>query len=152
MSTLSPAERALVRMLTVDAQVSAVVGTRVSPLVLDQELQLPAITYELSSSRPMSTLSGASNIISLDFDLFAMAETFSAASDLGEEIRKCLSGRRETVSVPLDGGGTTNVTVLGCTHTNGRTSYSSPVDGGRTGVYMRMLSFLMTYRANTVDN
>lgn len=152
MSTLSPAERALVRMLTVDTQVSAVVGTRVSPLVLDQELQLPAITYELSSSRPMSTLAGASDVISLDFDVFAMDESFGTASDLGEEIRKCLSGRRGNIIVPLDGGGFTNVVVLGCTHTNDRTDYSPPVDGGRTGVYMRMLSFLMTYRSNTVDN
>lgn len=150
MSTLSPAERALFHMLTVDTQIADVVGKRVSPLVLDQELELPAITYELSSSRPMSTLDGASTIISLDFDIFAMAESFGAASDLGEEIRKCLSGRRGSISV----GGIVfpQFQLLGCTHTNGRTSYSPPVDGGRTGVYMRMLSFLMTYRANTVDN
>ena len=151
MSTLSPAERALVRMLTQDTQVAAIVGTRVSPLVLDQELQLPAITYELSSSRPMSTLAGASDVISLDFDVFAMAESFGTASDLGEEIRKCLSGRRGTISVPVSGG-TVDVLVLGCTHTNDRTDYSPPVDGGRTGVYLRMLSFLLTYRSNTVDN
>ena len=150
MSTLSPAERALFHMLTQDTQVAAVVGTRVSPLVLDQELQLPAITYEISSSRPMSTLAGASDVISLDFDVFAMAETFGAASDLGEEIRKCLSGRRGSIAV----GGIVfpQFQLLGCTHTNDRTDYSPPVDGGRTGVYMRMLSFLLTYRSNTVDN
>jgi hypothetical protein len=151
MTTNSPAERALVKMLTDDPQLAASVGTSVSPLALDQELSLPALTYELSSSRPMSNLSGAADCISLDFDIFAMAEDFGTASDLGEDVRKTLSGRRGDVVIPLPGGFATTVTILGCTHTNDRTTYSPPVDGGRTGIYLRMLSFLLTYRSNQTD-
>ena len=148
MSTKSPLERAIYKKLTDDLNVGAAVSTRISPLVLDQELTLPAITYDISTSRPYSDLSGASRLISLDMDFLCMADTFLAASDLGEDVRKALSGFRGSVVIPLAGGLSGTVQILGCTHTNDRTDYAAPVDGGRQGSYIRMLSFLISYRAN----
>ena len=148
MTTNSPLERAIFKKLSEDSDISSIVGTRISPLVLDQELELPAITYDISTSRPYSDMSGATQLISLDIDFLCMADTFLAASDLGENVRKALSGFRGLLAVPLDGGLATTVNVLGCTHTNDRTDYAAPVDGGRQGSYIRMLSFLISYRAN----
>ena len=146
MPTNSPLERALFTKLSAASDISSRVGTRISPLVLDQELALPAITYEVSTSRPYSDLSGATELISVDFDFFCMGETFLDASDLAEEVRKALSGFRG--SIFLNVGGLINVQILGCTHTNDRTDYAAPVDGDRQGTYIRMLSFLISYRAN----
>ena len=146
MTTNSPLERAIFKKLSEDSDISSRVGTRISPLVLDQELALPAITYELSTSRPYSDLSGATQLISVDFDFFCMGETFLDASDLAEEVRKALSGFRGSIFINV--GGLINVEVLGCTHTNDRTDYAAPVDGDRQGTYIRMLSFLISYRAN----
>ena len=148
MSTNSPLERAIFAKLSGDSDISSIVGTRISPLVLDQELALPAITYDISSSRPYSDLSGATELISLDMDFLCMADTFLEASDLGENVRKALSGFRGSVVIPLAGGLSGTVEILGCTHTNDRTDYAAPVDGGRQGSYIRMLSFLISYRAN----
>ena len=146
MTTNSPLERAIFKKLSEDSDISSRVGPRISPLVLDQELALPAITYEVSTSRPYSDLSGATQLISVDFDFFCMGETFLDASDLAEEVRKALSGFRGSIFINV--GGLINVEVLGCTHTNDRTDYAAPVDGGRQGSYIRMLSFLISYRAN----
>lgn len=146
MTTNSPLERALYKKLSEDSDISSIVSTRISPLVLDQELTLPAITYEISTSRPYSDLSGAVELISVDFDFFCMADTFLGASDLAEEVRKALSGFRGSIFINV--GGLVNVQILGCTHTNDRTDYAAPVDGGRQGSYIRMLSFLISYRAN----
>lgn len=146
MTTNSPLERAIFKKLSEDSDISSRVGTRISPLVLDQELALPAITYELSTSRPYSDLSGATQLISVDFDFFCMGESFLDASDLAEEVRKALSGFRGSIFINV--GGLINVEVLGCTHTNDRTDYAAPVDGDRQGTYIRMLSFLISYRAN----
>ena len=147
MAVVSQAERALFRILQVDSEVSAIVSTRVAPLALDQEQALPAIMYEIGSSRPYSTLTGASDIVSVDFDIYCMAEDYGTATDLAERVRQALSGRRENRLIP-DGDGIVSVQILGCTHTNDRTDYAAPVDGGRQGSYIRMLSFLISYRAN----
>lgn len=148
MTTNSPLERAIFTKLSDDLNIGAAVSTRISPLVLDQELALPAITYDISTSRPYSDLSGATELISLDMDFLCMADTFLEASDLGENVRKALSGFRGSVVIPLAGGLSGTVEILGCTHTNDRTDYAAPVDGGRQGSYIRMLSFLISYRAN----
>ena len=146
MTTNSPLERAIFKKLSEDSDISSRVGTRISPLVLVQELALPAITYEVSTSRSYSALSGATQLISVDFDFFCLGETFLDASDLAEEVRKALSGCRGSIFINV--GGLINVEVLGCTHTNDRTDYAAPVDGDRQGTYIRMLSFLISYRAN----
>ena len=147
MAVISQAERALFRILQVDSEVSAIVSTRVAPLALDQEQALPAVMYEIGSSRPYSTLTGASDIVSVDFDIYCMAEDYGTATDLAERVRQALSGRRENRLIP-DGDGVASVQILGCTHTNDRTDYAAPVDGDRQGTYIRMLSFLISYRAN----
>ena len=152
MPTNSPLERALFIKLSGDSAISTRIGTRISPLVLDQELALPAITYEISTSRPYTDLSGArsastGSVISADIDLFCMGETYLDASDLAEDVRKELSGFRGFITLP----GLMEFPpfeILGCTHTNDRTDYAAPVDGGRQGSYIRMLSFLISYRAN----
>jgi hypothetical protein len=152
MAVISQAERALFRILSIDSDVSGIVSNRIAPLALDQEQDLPAIMYEIGSSRPYSTLGGASDLVTLDFDIYCMAEDYGTATDLAERVRQALSGRRGNISVPDPGIGVDPfVSVLGCTHTNDRTDYVSPVDGGRVGVFIRQLSFLFSYRSNETD-
>ena len=90
MPTNSPLERALFIKLTGDSAINARVGTRISPLVLDQELALPAITYEIATSKAHTDLAGSrgtilNQIISTDIDFFCMGETYLDASDLAED-------------------------------------------------------------------
>ena len=151
MAVISQAERALFRILSTDPDVLGIVSNRIAPLALDQEQDLPAIMYEIGSSRPYSTLGGASDLISVDFDIYCMAEDYGTATDLAERVRQALSGRRETRFIPDADDGITGVQILGCTHTNDRTDYATPVDGGRVGVFIRQLSFLFSYRSNETD-
>lgn len=152
MPTNSPLERALFIKLSGDSAISTRVGTRISPLVLDQELALPAITYEISTSKAHTDISGSrghitDQIISTDIDFLCMGETYLDASDLAEDVRKEMSGFRGSIEIP-DLMTFPPFQILGCTHINDRTDYAAPVDGDRQGTYIRMLSFLISYRAN----
>jgi hypothetical protein len=93
MAVISQAERALFRILSTDSDVLGIVSNRIAPLALDQEQDLPAIMYEIGSSRPYSTLGGASDLVSVDFDIYCMAEDYGTATDLAERrhsrLREC---------------------------------------------------------------
>ena len=151
MALISQPERMLFFLLTEDSDCSGIVSNRVAPLALDQDQVLPAIMYEIGSSRPYSTLGGASDVISVDFDIYCMAEDYGTAADLSERVRQALSGRRGGFKVPDPPVVAITTELLGCTHTNDRTDYASPVDGGRVGVFIRQLSFLFSYRSNETD-
>lgn len=147
MAVKSRLERMIFKRLTDDAAISAVVGTKVSPVLLDQEIQLPALIYEITGTNPLRHLTTRNNLIQADCDILCMGTTYLQTTELGELVRLNLSGFSGTVAVPSDvEGQTENVQVLGCSHTDDRNEYSTPVDGGRTGTFIRRFSFLISYR------
>ena len=90
--------RAIYTILTEDAGVSAVVGTRVYPQVAAQGAAFPFVVYLLQDNTPSDTKSGVSTLDEIRYDIVAAAETYSALSSLTERIRLALDRYSGTVS------------------------------------------------------
>lgn len=90
--------RAIYTILTEDAGVSAVVGTRVYPQVAAQGAAFPFVVYVLQDNTPSDTKSGVSTLDEIRYDIVAAAETYSALSSLTERIRLALDRYTGTVS------------------------------------------------------
>ena len=82
--------RAIYTILTEDAGVSAVVGSRVYPQVAAQGAAFPFVVYVLQDITPSDTKSGVSTLDEIRYDIVAAAETYSALSSLTERIRLAL--------------------------------------------------------------
>lgn len=82
--------KAIYTILTEDAGVSAVVGTRVYPQVAAQGAAFPFVVYVLQDNTPSDTKSGVSTLDEIRYDIVAAAETYSALSSLTERIRLAL--------------------------------------------------------------
>ena len=90
--------KAIYTILTEDAGVSAVVGTRVYPQVAAQEAAFPFVVYVLQDNTPSDTKSGVSTLDEIRYDIVAAAETYTALSSLTERIRLALDRYSGTVS------------------------------------------------------
>jgi hypothetical protein len=90
--------KAIYTILTEDAGVSAIVGTRVYPQVAAQGAAFPFVVYVLQDNTPSDTKSGVSTLDEIRYDIVAAAETYSALSSLTERIRLALDRYSGTVS------------------------------------------------------
>ena len=90
--------KAIYTILTEDAGVSAVVGSRVYPQVAAQGAAFPFVVYVLQDNTPSDTKSGVSTLDEIRYDIVAAAETYSALSSLTERIRLALDRYSGTVS------------------------------------------------------
>jgi hypothetical protein len=90
--------KAIYSILTEDAGVSAVVGSRVYPQVAAQGAAFPFVVYVLQDNTPSDTKSGVSTLDEIRYDIVAAAETYSALSSLTERIRLALDRYTGTVS------------------------------------------------------
>ena len=90
--------KAIYTILTEDAGVSAVVGTRVYPQVAAQGAAFPFVVYVLQDNTPSDTKSGVSTLDEIRYDIVAAAETYTALSSLTERIRLALDRYSGTVS------------------------------------------------------
>ena len=90
--------RAIYTILTEDAGVSAVVGTRVYPQVAAQGAAFPFVVYVLQDNSPSDTKSGVSTLDEVRYDIVAAAETYTELSSLTERIRLALDRYSGTVS------------------------------------------------------
>ena len=90
--------KAIYTILTEDAGVSAVVGSRVYPQVAAQGAAFPFVVYVLQDNTPSDTKSGVSTLDEIRYDIVAAAETYSELSSLTERIRLALDRYTGTVS------------------------------------------------------
>lgn len=90
--------KAIYTILTENAGVSAVVGTRVYPQVAAQGAAFPFVVYVLQDNTPSDTKSGVSTLDEIRYDIVAAAETYTALSSLTERIRLALDRYSGTVS------------------------------------------------------
>lgn len=77
-------------VLAAAAPVTAIVGTRISPLYRAQTLALPAITLQGVSRVPFNSLRGYSNLDNSRVQVEAWAETYAAARALADAARAAL--------------------------------------------------------------
>lgn len=83
-------EKRIYAVLTGYTGVSALVGTRVYPLVLPQKCTFPAISYLRVSGGQQMNLSGYSRLEAPRIQVDAWAESYGQAKDLAAAIRAAL--------------------------------------------------------------
>ncbi len=93
--------------LTSDAGVSALVGTRVHPMLRPKGGTLPAITYQRISSIRDNSLDGPMDYVSYRIQIDCWAGTYAQAKALGDAVRAALNG----VSTTLGGEAVQFVTL-----------------------------------------
>jgi hypothetical protein len=94
--------------LVADAAVSALVGSRVYPVLAPATASLPFITWRRSSISRQQTLAGPLGMPTVFLSVDLYAETYEAVRDLSDAVRKCLDGWGGTSQ---DGVRVANVTL-----------------------------------------
>jgi hypothetical protein len=85
-------EQAIFSLLTNDAGVSAIVGTRVFPRGLPQNHTLPALVYQLISAPRELTHSGPETLVEARVQITAHATTYAAAKTLQNAVQVASDG------------------------------------------------------------
>lgn len=91
-------EEALRAILTANAGVTAIVSTRVYPVVIPQAATLPAVAYQRISATREHNLGGPGGLTRVRFQLTMAAATYAAMKALANAVRVALDGYRGTVS------------------------------------------------------
>lgn len=87
-------EEGLYELLTMDTAVAALVGTRIYPLLVPQDADLPAMAYQRISGPRDHTHSGASGLAMARMQLTYLASSYAAVKALAEAVRAALDGLR----------------------------------------------------------
>jgi len=90
------AGKALYYILTGDADLSALVGSRVFPEIAAQDAATPYVVYQLSSVEPQDTKSGPSTLDEVRFEVFCVSNEYTEAQDVTEAVRTALDRARGT--------------------------------------------------------
>ena len=93
---------ALYSLLSSNAEVSSVVGTRIFPNVAPQTTTFPFIIYEVDGDDPNDTKDGVSTVDVNNITVSCYSKSYSNASDLALKIRTALdrqSGTHGGVSI-----------------------------------------------------
>lgn len=77
-------------LLTADAAVAAVIGTRCEPLLIYQGNAYPAVCYDIVSVNPSPTKTGASQYDAVRVEVLSIAESYTAAVALAGKVRTAL--------------------------------------------------------------
>lgn len=83
-------EASIFTALTGASGVSAIVGSRVYPLVIPQGAALPAVTYTRISGPLEMSLSGGAGLESVRVQIDAWATSYAAVKDLAAELRSAM--------------------------------------------------------------
>lgn len=131
-------EEALFFHLTVDPDVSALVGTRVYPLVAPQDADLPLLVYQRISTPRVRSHSGPSGLAYPRFQITARATSVSQLRDLANKVRIALDGFKGVM------GGGSGVNVGASFQENERDVY-----GETTKEYSVQMDFTIWHREAT---
>ena len=88
-----------------DADILALVSSRVYPMKLPQGWTLPAITYQRVSGARDHCLNGASGRARPRFQIDCWAEDYDGVKDLADKVRLCLHGFKGDIDTESDVGG-----------------------------------------------
>lgn len=95
-------EEGLVAYLTAYAGLSSLIGTRISPLRLPENVTYPALTYQRISSQRVQSQSGSSKLAFPRFQFDCYAKTYLAAKNVSAQLRAALDGFKGTMGdVPV---------------------------------------------------
>lgn len=102
-------EEGIYALLTTNVAVAAIVGTRVYPKALPQDVTLPAITYDLITPQDMTSHSGMDGTAFPHYQITGWAETPDAVRDLMKAVRICMNGYKGTITV-----GASSIVIQSC--------------------------------------
>lgn len=95
-------EQALYALLTTDTGVSALIGTRLYPLTIAQDVALPAAAYQRISGPRKHAHDGPLSVAEGRFQFTCQAATYAAAKSVANAIRQALDGYNGAVTVGED--------------------------------------------------
>tara|TARA_R110001606_G_scaffold68796_4_gene157135 strand:- start:6204 stop:6611 length:408 start_codon:yes stop_codon:yes gene_type:complete len=82
--------KAIFNILTNNANVTAIVGTRVFPNVAAQTTQFPFIIYNVAKADPSNTKDGVSTLDVISCMISCYSESYSSCTDLSKKVRIAL--------------------------------------------------------------
>jgi len=94
-------EEALYSLLSGNAGVEALVGTRISAINKAENTALPAITYHRVTSQRFSAMRADSGIVKGRFQIDAWAETYDVAVIVKEAVRAAVQRYSTTSSITI---------------------------------------------------
>ncbi len=97
-------EEAVVARMGAYNELSALIGTRLYPMVIPQDAAQPAIAYQVISGVPERSHTGFSTLTTTRFQFTCQAETYSAAKALSKAVRHCWDGFRGSIGSRWIGG------------------------------------------------
>ncbi len=98
---------ALFSYLKTYAGLTALVGTKIYPLQIPQNVNVPAVVYQLISQERMHSLGGDKGMTSPSMQLTSYATTYNTAKNVAEQVRIALQNYTGTM-----GSGVTIQSVL----------------------------------------
>lgn len=100
------AEKVVYALLSADATLASLVGSRIYPVVLPQDKTLPALTYEVISANEREVIDAASTyaVVDTHIQITGLASTYAGCKAIMEAARSALlyfAGTIEGVYVPI---------------------------------------------------
>jgi len=96
-------EKALVSLLSSDADVNAKVGSRIFPVFVPKGQTLPAITYQEISGVRDSHMKGASGLVNARYQINCWTKTYRATRELADLVRMALAPENDTYPDTIEG-------------------------------------------------
>ena len=90
-------EERLYTRLTTDPTLTALVGNRVTPVLLPQDVTYPAITFNRVSTERIQTLSGSTGLARASFQVSAFSPDHTEMLTVASGIREALDGNEGTL-------------------------------------------------------
>jgi len=85
-------EQRMAAELNATAGVTALVGSRITPLYRKQGSPLPAVVYEVISDEPLNWAGGTTGNSQMNLRIYCMAASYLGAKELGAAVQTVLSG------------------------------------------------------------
>ena len=121
---------AIYNILSNDANVAAVVGTRIYPNVAKQTSDFPFIVYQMTGVTPTDTKDGVSPLDTNTFNVLCFAETYSGAVSLAQRARNALDRKTGTYST---------IKIQGLSYISSNEYFD--IKGAGEGIYVHDSSF-----------
>ncbi len=131
-------EPAIVAYLGADPTVAGIVGTRIRPVTEGLRESRPFLTYEVTGDEPIMSHSGPSNFSTANVEIGIVADTYGAAANLADNIKRLLSGTQWTAA---------NVNIIPSIMEEESDIAQGLEPGTNQNVYVKTQSYRMLYRA-----
>jgi hypothetical protein len=85
--------KAVVAILLADTNITALVGTRITPKLSPEGSPFPNIVYDCGTAQIDRSMNGPGSLTQQSFEVSALATSYGGAEQLGAFIRKSLDGK-----------------------------------------------------------